>query len=605
MGLRKRRVQIRPIARELQRSHKPHARHEASSPDHQVDPCGGQVEIGPSGLTRYDRSRRARACPGSGRNGNARQHGHPWETSRAARAVRSKVQHTPGTPPRSSGRIDTGRCTARGMETLHNRTGTPRTVGRTLAPEPTVEEVTMEEVDEPNEDAPPKGGTHATRPPPHLDAKSIASAVKLGLLSAGLAWLQTSAGFPTFDNGVSNASLTSIHAPEQRWKALADVPIVGEPPRFAREVVLPPPVDFVWPRFAFIALYEHSGEEREANAQVTGELTASVSDRRSILEPSRSCWHFIGTVQMFISLYPHSIPRQSNHITCGFANWASWRSWRTKILDGSMRRSAEEFLWVNCLGDRSMGEQPQSAHQHTIGPPTFVMNGNQHGAANKTYCMWARGLPAVQPTNVLSTDQQWSELAVSGTPEQKTVKRSYTPRSVALAIARAHAQVQGGDTSEFGRPADVPCRMYDTWRVMLAHNFGLLTAHYASAIETAWLHKRERAPALLLVPVSQFNGETCAMIKLGTRASVFSVARDQKVTGEAQGEKAAECLRSGLATQYVAKLDSFGHEDAVVMVPWQQPPTHVVKTKEQLALVYRAGLCATWCTVAALHDHVA
>ena len=201
------------------------------------------------------------------------------------------------------------------------------------------------------------------------------------------------------DKGTQEACITSKAAEETPTReapgrATADVPLLGEPPRYAREVTLPVSEDFIWPRFAFIAFYEHSGEEREANAQVLRLPTCSVADRRTILEPSGEAWHFIGTVQEFVGTYPHSIPRQSNHVTCGAANWASWRTWPEKILDGSMRRAADEFLWINCIGDRSIGEQPPSAHQHSIGPPTFTINGNQFGAPDKTYCKWTRNLPA-------------------------------------------------------------------------------------------------------------------------------------------------------------------------------------------------------------------
>ena len=177
------------------------------------------------------------------------------------------------------------------------------------------------------------------------------------------------------------------------------MPLIGEPARYQREIALPVPSGFDWPTFAFIAFYEHSGEEREANALVLGDATASVADRRTIIEPSADCWHFIGTVRQFLELYPYSIPRQCNHITCGDANWACWRTWPAKILDGTMRAAAEELLYINCIGDRSWGEQPHSAHQRTVGPPTFIMNGNQHGAPTKTYCILARGLPAVPPSD--------------------------------------------------------------------------------------------------------------------------------------------------------------------------------------------------------------
>jgi hypothetical protein len=98
---------------------------------------------------------------------------------------------------------------------------------------------------------------------------SLQAAVKIGMKSAGLAWLQKARAC---DAAVSAA--TGPPAGEQRqtrepkWKAATDVPIVGEPPRHEREIVLPVPEGFVWPDFTFIAFCEHSGEEREANANV-------------------------------------------------------------------------------------------------------------------------------------------------------------------------------------------------------------------------------------------------------------------------------------------------------------------------------------------------
>ena len=124
----------------------------------------------------------------------------------------------------------------------------------------------------------------------------------------------------------------------------------------------------------------------------------AIRSRRSP-RSSANAWHFIGSVHDFLEVYPYSIALQSNHVTCGSANWASWKTWPEKILDGSMRRAAEELLFINCIGDRSVGEQPPSAHQHTVGPPTYTTNGNRFGAANKTLCKWLRNLPRVEPTD--------------------------------------------------------------------------------------------------------------------------------------------------------------------------------------------------------------
>ena len=446
-----------------------------------------------------------------------------------------------------------------------------------------------------------------TRPPPRLLSKQIAAAARLGMQSAGLAWLdQAEAASASRATNREPKDPTATPPPprEEPGRAEHDVPLMGEPPRHPREIMLPVPENFVFPEFAFIAFYEHTGEEREANAAVLNQPTCSVADRRSVLPPSEGCYHFIGKVQDFIAVFPHPIRRQTNHVTCGWANWASWRTWAAKILDGSMRRAAEEFLWINCLGDRSWGEQPPTAHQHTIGPPTFTMNGNQHGAANKTYCIWARNCPEVPPSDKVPKTQQWSELAVSGTPEQKTIKRSYWPRNVAMAQAKAHARLTGGDTSEFGRPAAQPCKQYDAFRQQLAHNFGLLSAHFAPTLTSNWLHSADRDAAIVLVPIAQSNYGPCAMISLQQPDAVFGVARDWTMSGMAQGEQAAAFLRGDAPTQYAARLEQFDKADAVVLVPWAAAPMHVIRHRQQRAEARDAGLSAVWCTLDAVDGHI-
>ena len=448
----------------------------------------------------------------------------------------------------------------------------------------------------------------AAYPPRALRPGRIAAAMQLNMQSAGLTWLSDARAALNASSGVQrgNAAAMAAQDREERGRALNDVPLIGEPPRYEREIRLPPPDGFVWPKFGFIAFYEHSGEEREAYAAALNEPTCSVADRRTILPPSENCWAFIGTVQEFVASYPHPIRRQSNHVTCGWANWASWRTWPQKILDGSMRKAAEEFLWINCIGDRSWGEQPPSAHQHSVGPPTFIVKGQQHGAPSKTYYIWARNLPRVPPSDVVPWRERWSELAVTGSAEQVTVQRSYTPRNVARAMAHAHAGYDGGDTSDFGRPASVTCKGYEQHLAALRHGFGLFAAHYAPSVSTAWLAKPDRAAALLLVPVSQCERGPCAMvcIREGPECT-FGIARDISRTAEQQGEAAAAFLFDGVPTQHVTTTTHFGAVDTVINVPWPTPPLHVVHTVEQLAMARAAGLSAVWCTAGAICEHAA
>ena len=465
---------------------------------------------------------------------------------------------------------------------------------------PALTEVADDDADDVDAGAP-------TRPPQPMTSARIAAATRCGMQTAGLAWLLQADGAGAIQSAGNAAADGQGRPPPMRevpGRAEADVPLLGEPPRYEREVVLPVPDDFVWPVFGFCAFHEHTGEERESHADALNTASCSIADRRTITPPSTRCWHFIGDVRDFVRAYPHPIRMQSNHVTCGWANWACWATWPAKIADGSMLAAAEEFLWINCIGDRSWGEQPPSAHQHTVGPPTFTMYGHEHGAPSKTYCIWARHLPPVPPTDVVPVAQRWNELHVSGTPEQKTVKRSYTPRNVARAKAAAHAQLVGGDTSDFGRPASQPCAEYTSYRQQLHHYFGLLAAHYAPTVTVAWLKSTLRCAAILLVPVAQHDGGPCVMVSL-RRGCLFGGTRDASLTGEAQGEAYARFVSGSAPTQYAAQCDYFGHRDAVVMVPWAKPPVHVVQSAAQRNEAKQAGLSAVWCTLGALHDHEA
>jgi hypothetical protein len=452
-------------------------------------------------------------------------------------------------------------------------------------------------------EASPTPSTSAPRrPPTGIDGAAVAAAVRMGMRSAGLAWMQQANAEGSARSTAQPRSQQQEREPQGR--ADVDVPMIGEPPRHPREVTLPVPEGFEWPEFAFCAFYEHSGEEREAYLRAMGGApTCSVSDRRSILPPSPGAWHFIGTVQDFVAAYPHPIRLQSNHITCGYANWASWPTWASKIRDGSMRRAAEELLWVMSIGDRCTGEQPPTAHQHTVGPPTFVVNGHDFGAPSKTYCKWLRNLPPIAPTSPLPPDERWSELSVSGDKQVKTVKRSYTPRNMAEAEAHAYAQVTGGDESEFGRPAGQPCKGYQEWRKQLAHAFGLFAAHYAPTLSMSWLFQTDRAPAIILVPITQSDVGVCAMVSLRDEHAVYGIARDVSRGGAEQGEEAAVFLTEGVETQYAAPISCFGHEDCVVAVPWATPPITVLTLPAQRGGARAAGLSAAWCTASAMHDH--
>ena len=80
---------------------------------------------------------------------------------------------------------------------------------------------------------------------------------------------------------------------------------------------------------------------------------------------------------------------------------------------------------------------------------------------------------------------------------------------------------------------------------------------------------------------------------------MLNVWRDERAFGEAhnalqggaeQGEAAATFLTGGVESQYAAPIAIYGHADVVVIVPWPQPPEHVITSAAQRAEARAAGL---------------
>ena len=435
------------------------------------------------------------------------------------------------------------------------------------------------------------------RPPPRLRKGNIAAAMRAGIPSAGLAWLSA-----VQHTHAAPAPAAPVQV-EQRGRALADLPMAHLPLRYERELSLDAlPAGYEWPVFAFCAFYEHSGEEREAEAEVLQRPTCSVANRRTILQPSALCTHYRGTVQQFVQMYPHAIERQCNHVECRAANWASWRTWPQKILDGTMLAAAEEFLWVNSIGDRSGGEQPPSALQHIIGPPTFVVNGHDFAAPSKTYCWWARNVPPFEPTRRLLPEGRWCELTVTGDAETRMLKRTYTPRNMATAKARAHASLPPLVSSDAGRPAAQPCAEYGEWRADMLHNFAIFASHYAPTLHSVG---DANAPRQIIIMPTTSAPSPCFLLPLSGEAEAFGVEWDTTRTAVEQAERACEfLLNGGASTMHVCKVPE-SEGTVLVALPWEDAPRHVVISPAQLDAARNAGACAVWCSLDALAGTVA
>ena len=434
------------------------------------------------------------------------------------------------------------------------------------------------------------------RPPPQLSEPSIQAALQANMHSIGLDLIAR-----RIDS--QSPALTGVTKNAQ-GAALEDIPLVGLPPRYEQELTLPLPDGFTWPHFAFCALYEHSGEEREAQARVRQRPCCSIADRRCILPTSTLTWHFIGTVQDFVAAYPHPLEDTYSHITCGWSNWASWKTWEQKLRNGAMLAAAEELLWILCLGNRACAEQPPSAMQHILGPPTQKLLGRHHGAPDKTYCLWLRNLSVVPNSLELTDADCWNELAVRGDAETKMLKRGYTPRNVANACAWEHAQLPLTSSQEYNRPANVPCHEYFEWRAQMLSAYVIFRSHYAPRISTALLME-STSPLLVLIPVAQSAIGPCFMIPLDVDATSFGCLRDATIPAEQQANSAAELLDGGLKTVFAAyKPSQFcDATDAIVLVPHDKTPARVANSMLELVEMRKAGAVAAWATTNALRGH--
>ena len=139
-------------------------------------------------------------------------------------------------------------------------------------------------------------------PPPIVTPKMAAKRMATGLKGLGFTLL-AAATSPT----ETRAAEIRNDEIEPRNLARFDPPLQEQPSRFSREINLPIQGDFTFPRFAFCALGEHSGEEREAMALQTGRPTCSVANQRTSIEPSGQSFHFIGSIRDFLNAYTFPI----------------------------------------------------------------------------------------------------------------------------------------------------------------------------------------------------------------------------------------------------------------------------------------------------------
>ena len=433
--------------------------------------------------------------------------------------------------------------------------------------------------------------TSDTPPTRYSDAACLAP-------SAGHAL--TADAMPTPSGGSTRPMLPPYTPSKAKWRAEEDILPNVNVTLFEREFYLPLPADFIMPAITHFAFHEHKGHVREAWRH-SGYISASIADRPCMIPPSDGCYHFIGQVYDFVQyIAAHGLRVYVNtsHVECGPAAWASWKLWPEKIRDGRMLQAAEELLWIICIGERSFAEQPHTAHEHIIGPPTFVANANEHGGKDKTWCVWSRLAGVLLPTNVVPPHERQSILAsATGTRDERMLKRSGTEPEMAAAIVSAIDKHHGDGVEP--RPANVPCSQYTAWRRGMHHNFGILSASYAPTLTAVEIMAHD-APCALLLPIAPSAKGALIMVPLRGNIS-FGIVLSETESYKVQAERASEFISIGIETHHLHRMrDARRH--LVVAVPWDKTPVTHAATPAALAEAHASGAPAVWVHPQALQD---
>lgn len=372
-----------------------------------------------------------------------------------------------------------------------------------------------------------------------------------------------------------------------------------EGPLFANEFRLPLDASFEWPHITRFAFYEDKGCLRES-WRARGYISCSVADRPTQIEPSDGCYHFIAQVYDFVAVFPYPIDVQTSHVECGPASWSSWKSWAQKLLDGRMREAGEEVVWIASIGNRAGAEQPHTAHESTIGVPTQVINANEHGGADKTWCLWLRNIGSIAPTVLVPEAERHEVLSKArGNKEEVMLARSRTSRQMADALTAAIDAYKDAPVEERDRPAAQPCKQYQSWRAAFHHNLGILNAMFAPVLSREVLLDPERTHVcILLLPLAPSLAGPRFLVPL-QKGEIFGVVAAPDASLKEQAEQAGKHLTVGIPTHHMHSMGN-ATGDVIVAVPWDRSPVTCVNTAEEMKQAAASGAPAVWCASSAL-----
>lgn len=408
------------------------------------------------------------------------------------------------------------------------------------------------------------------------------------------------------DAYASKPALTIIPIPaakpnEIRQLALCVPNFAG--PLFEREIRLPVDEGFVWPQLERFAFYEDSGNLREAWA-ARGYKACSVADRPTQRAPSPGSYAFIGQVWDFVQVFPYPIDMHTSHVECGPASWSAWQTWPRKLLEGRMREAGEELIWISSIGNRSLNEQPHTAHETTIGMPTQISNANEHGGRDKTWCLWRRNVGHIDATEVVPVKDREEILSkAKGSKEQVMLQRSRTEPQMAAALVAAMDAYKNVPVKEPDRPAAMPCQEYEGWRRSFHHNLGILATFYAPSVADELIEDEERGPIAYIIPLAPGPQGPTFLVPLNT-GSVFGIELTGSLGAKEEVEAASQFLSIGIESQFMHGMEN-ATKDIVVAIPWDTTPVVVATKRHEVEAARAEGAPAIWATVDALEGTTA
>ena len=376
---------------------------------------------------------------------------------------------------------------------------------------------------------------------------------------------------------------------------------VASPPGgggFEREFYAPLATDFTFPRFKRFSFYDHHGSFRET----WPEPSCSVADRPTDMEPSEGKYHFVMDVHEFLSIYPFDVPMHISSVTCTWVTWAQNAKWQQFILDGSMRRTAEEFLLMLYIGAQAAGETSPGALRHIVGRPSYTVSTFDHGnpadaepVREKNFDIYVRGLSTVSPSHPVPEALRRPR-ASHPDPVMQMKMRSSFP----LAFARAHVAVWSKDPAPAStpHPAHVVADGYITHREIMVCNYWAFASQFALVMSARVINDQTRACIIVAVPMGH-NGDTVAAL-MPRDGGCFAVWRDEGVPLLQQVQAFSGFLPLEVEPQQMSRTRD-SRADIIFALPCSFRIRGAISTADEWRSVPPAHH-ATWCLTDALSD---